>query len=202
MLLDVPSELADGVGAVEKVYDNRHYLRRHPLPPGCVHTLTKDTPMPRAPFQILVVPFRHVGDQLEFAVLRREDMNVWQAVAGGGEDNETPEQAALREATEELGLDHPTPLYPLQTTASVPARFFADRIHWPAGTYVVPEYSFAIDLTGIEAAISHEHTALEWRDYDTAHEVLRFDSNRTALSELHERLLAIDLPHPVKSDRP
>ncbi|WP_405476485.1 NUDIX pyrophosphatase [Streptomyces sp. NBC_00009] len=158
--------------------------------------------MPRAPFQILVVPFRHVGDQLEFAVLRRKDLNVWQAVAGGGEDNETPEQAALREATEELGLDHPTPLYPLQTTASVPARFFANRNHWPAGTYVVPEHSFAIDLTGVEAAISHEHTALEWRDYDAAQEVLRFDSNRTALGELHERLLASDLPHPVKSDRP
>lgn len=96
----------------------------------------------------------------------------------------------------------PHPLYPLQTTASVPARFFANRNHWPAGTYVVPEHSFAIDLTGVEAAISHEHTALEWRDYDAAQEVLRFDSNRTALGELHERLLASDLPHPVKSDRP
>ncbi|MFD0032112.1 NUDIX pyrophosphatase [Streptomyces sp. NPDC127172] len=156
--------------------------------------------MPRAPCQILVVPFRRVGDQLEFAVLRRRDLNVWQAVAGGGEDNETPEHAALREATEELGLDHPTPLYPLQTTASVPARLFADRIYWPAGTYVAPEYSFAIDLTGIEAAISHEHT-LEWRDYDAAQQVLRFDSNRTALGELHERLLAADLPHSINSDR-
>ncbi|WP_338672570.1 NUDIX pyrophosphatase [Streptomyces sp. SCSIO 30461] len=154
--------------------------------------------MPRAPFQILVVPFRRSGDQFEFAVLRREDMNVWQAVAGGGEDTETPAQAAQREAGEELGLNRPAPLYPLQTTASVPARFFADRTHWPAGTYVIPEHSFAVDLTGVDAVISHEHTALQWLGYDAALDVLRFDSNRTALGELHERLLAADLPEPVK----
>ncbi|MEV0093693.1 NUDIX domain-containing protein [Streptomyces sp. NPDC050738] len=153
--------------------------------------------MPRAPFQILVLPFRHADDQFEFAVLRREDMNIWQAVAGGGENDETPAQAALREAAEELGLARPTPLYPLQTTASVPARFFADRVHWPTGTYVVPEYAFATDLTGIEITLSQEHTALEWRDYKAAHDALRFDSNRTALDELHERLLASDLPRPV-----
>ncbi|MFJ3987687.1 NUDIX domain-containing protein [Streptomyces sp. NPDC090032] len=154
--------------------------------------------MPRSPFQILVVPFRRTDDQFEYAVLRRKDMNLWQAVAGGGENDETAAQAALREAAEELGLDRPAPLYPLQTTASVPARFFADRIHWPTGTYVVPEYSFALDLTGVQAKISHEHTALEWLAFDAAHDALRFDSNRTALGELNERLQADDLPHPVK----
>ncbi|MFD9483377.1 NUDIX pyrophosphatase [Streptomyces sp. NPDC059991] len=154
--------------------------------------------MPRAPFQILVVPFRRVGEQVEFAVLRREDMNVWQAVAGGGEAGETPQQAAAREAREELGLDRPVPLYPLQTTASIPARFFADRDSWPSGTYVVPEHSFATDLTDVEIKISHEHTAVQWLDYQAAQGVLRFDSNRTALGELHERLLAADLPLPVE----
>ncbi len=154
--------------------------------------------MTQAPFQVLVVPFRRTSEQIEFGVLRREDMNVWQAVAGGGEEGETPERAALRETSEELGLELPTPLYRLQTTASVPARFFADRISWPAGTYVVPEYSFAADVTGAEITISHEHTAMQWLDYQTAHDVLRFDSNRTALGELHERLLAADLPGLVE----
>ncbi|MFF4509383.1 NUDIX domain-containing protein [Streptomyces sp. NPDC001401] len=153
--------------------------------------------MPRAPFQVQVVPFRRVGDQVEFAVLRRKDMNVWQAVAGGGEVGERPEEAAAREAREELGLDGPVPLYPLQTTASVPARFFAERDTWPRGTYVVREHSFAIDLTNVEIKISPEHTAVQWLGYEAAHEMLRFDSNRTALGELHERLLATDLPLPV-----
>ncbi|MFD0032113.1 hypothetical protein ACFVJK_28310 [Streptomyces sp. NPDC127172] len=30
MLLDHPTELADVVRAVEKIYDNRHHLRQHP----------------------------------------------------------------------------------------------------------------------------------------------------------------------------
>src|SRR3954469_18607509 len=90
--------------------------------------------MPRAPFQVLVVPFRRAGVQVEFAVLRRKDMNVWQAVAGGGEVGESPEEAAAREACEELGLDGPVPLYPLQTTASISARLFAERGSWPVGT--------------------------------------------------------------------
>lgn len=154
--------------------------------------------MPRAPFQILVISFRRVGEQIEFAVLRRQDLNVWQAVAGGGESGESPQQAAVREAREELGLDRTVALYPLQTTASIPARFFADRDSWPAGTYVVPEHSFAADLTGVEIKISDEHTAVQWLEYQAANDLLRFDSNRTALGEVHERLLAADLPRPVE----
>ncbi|GAA3744641.1 NUDIX hydrolase [Salinactinospora qingdaonensis] len=154
--------------------------------------------MPRAPFQVLVVAFRRTGEQVEFALLRREDMDVWQAVAGGGEVGETPQQAAAREASEELGLTQAVSLYPLQTTASIPARFFVDRDSWPTGTYVIPEYSFAVDLTGVEIKISEEHTAVQWLDYHTARDVLRFDSNRTALGELHERLHANDLPQPVE----
>ncbi|MFI0219713.1 NUDIX pyrophosphatase [Streptomyces lydicus] len=154
--------------------------------------------MLRAPFQILVVPFRRVGERIEFAVLRRQDMNVWQAVAGGGESGESPQQAAIREACEELGLDRVVALYPLQATASIAARFFADRASWPVETYVVPEYSFAADLTDVEIKISDEHIAVRWLDYKAANDLLRFDSNRTALGELHERLLAADLPRPVE----
>ncbi|GAA3487899.1 NUDIX domain-containing protein [Streptomyces cremeus] len=154
--------------------------------------------MTRSPFQILVVPFRRASELIEFGVLRREDMDVWQAVVGGGEEGETPERAALRETSEELGLEMLAPLYRLQTMASVPARFFADRISWPTGTYVVPEYSFATNLTGVQITISREHTDMQWLGYQAAHDVLRFDSNRTALGELHERLLAADLPTPVE----
>ncbi|MFD4621519.1 hypothetical protein [Streptomyces sp. NPDC058475] len=44
---------------------------------------------------------------------------------------------------------------------------------------------------------SPEHTDVQWLDYPAAREVLRFDSKRTALGELRERLLAADLPAPV-----
>jgi dihydroneopterin triphosphate diphosphatase len=154
--------------------------------------------MARAPFQVLVLPFRRTGGgAVEFAILCRHDLDLWQGVAGGGEEDETPSQAAVRETREELGLDRPAPLYPLQTVASIPARFFAARHTWPKGTYVVPEYSFAADVTGLDIILSKEHTAVRWLDAKPALAVLRFDSNRTALEELAERLETDDLADPV-----
>ena len=155
--------------------------------------------MARAPFQVLVLPFRRTADgAAEFAVLRRLDLGLWQGVAGGGEEDETPSQAAVRETSEELGLDRQVPLYPLQTVASIPARLFAARQTWPKGTYVIPEYAFAVDLTGLDVTLSREHTAVRWLDAKAAHTALRFDSNRTALEELAERLEADDLADPVE----
>jgi hypothetical protein len=41
--------------------------------------------MSRAPFQVLVIPFRRSADgELEFCLLKRSDMGIWQFVAGGG----------------------------------------------------------------------------------------------------------------------
>jgi len=155
--------------------------------------------MARAPFQVLVLPFRRTGDgAVEFAILRRHDLGFWQGVAGGGEDDETPGQAAVREASEELGLGCPVPLYPLQTVASIPAHVFAARRTWPKDTYVIPEYAFAADLTGLDVTLSKEHTAVRWLDATAAQAALRFDSNRTAVEELAERLKADDLPAPVR----
>ncbi|MEU6211813.1 NUDIX domain-containing protein [Streptomyces sp. NPDC047023] len=154
--------------------------------------------MPLGPFQIVVVPFRRVGAQIEFAVLCRQDMDVWQAVAGDGKSGESPQQAAVREACEELGLDRTVALCPLPTTASIPARFFADRDSWPTGTYVVPEYSFAADLNDVGIKLSDERTALQWPDCKAASHLLRFDSNRTAVGGLHERRLAADLARRVE----
>lgn len=154
--------------------------------------------MTRAAFQVLVLPFRRSErGGVQYAVLRRKDLAVWQGVSGGGEYGETPAQAAVREAREELGLDRPAPLYPLQATASIPARFFSARANWPTGTYVVPEHSFAADLTGAAISLSDEHSAIRWRNARQAVELLRFDSNRTALIELDERLAADDLPDAV-----
>lgn len=155
--------------------------------------------MARAPFQTLIIPFRRIPgqDAPEVAILLRHDLGVWQFAAGGGEDGETPAQAAAREAAEELGLARPAPLYPLQTTGSIPARFFRDRGQWPAGTYVVPEHAFAIDMTGRDITLSGEHTDVKWLDPHDAAGELRFDTNKTALGELTERLAAGDLPDPA-----
>ena len=58
----------------------------------------------RAPFQILAIPYRK-GAECRFCVFHRADLDQYQFVAGGGEDAETPLEAAKREIKEETGLE-------------------------------------------------------------------------------------------------
>jgi len=142
----------------------------------------------RAPFQVLVIPFRHTPAGTEFAVLKRADLGWWQFVSGGGEDNETPLEGAERETGEELGIAARGRLRPLDSTASVPGKEFAASGDWGNDIYVIPEYSFAIDIGEEHVSISPEHTEIRWTRYDVARDLLRWDGNRTALWELRERL--------------
>jgi dATP pyrophosphohydrolase len=145
-------------------------------------------PTTRAPFQVLVLPWRRGGAGLEVAALRRADYDLWQFVSGGGELGETPEAAARREATEEAGLPPDAPLLTLDATATVPACWFTAWPSWPADVLVVREHAFAVEVGARELTLSPEHRELRWCGVPEAMELLRFDSNRTALWELHERL--------------
>lgn len=144
--------------------------------------------MPRAPFQVLVLPYRRTADSFEFAVLCRADDACWQGVAGGGEGHETPLEAAKREAHEEAGIPADARFIELETVCSVPVYLFGDGATWGDGLYVIPEYSFGVDCTGRQVVLSDEHTVLQWLPYCEARERLTYDSNRTALWELHQKI--------------
>ena len=60
--------------------------------------------MARAKYNILVIPYIIQDEMIKYAVFNRSDMLVWQFIAGGGEDGETPLQSAKREAYEEAGI--------------------------------------------------------------------------------------------------
>lgn len=143
----------------------------------------------RAPFQILAIPYRR-GEQMQFLVLHRADYDQWQFVAGGGEDTETPMEAAVREISEEIGAkaDHITKLVSM---AYVPANIISERHrrHWAEDLYVLPEYHFAFECIS-DIKLSEEHLVYEWLSYDDAMSRLTWDSNKTALYELHCRLAA------------
>ena len=147
--------------------------------------------MSRAAFQVLVIPF-HVDPHGEprYLLLKRSDLDVWQGLAGGGEDDEEPEQTARREALEEAGIPKDACLMRLDSLASIPAIHFADRYLWGDDIDVIPEFSFGVEVQIKEVCLSGEHSACEWLDYETARSRLEWDSNRTALWELHRRLLA------------
>jgi dATP pyrophosphohydrolase len=151
--------------------------------------------MSRAPFQVLVLPYR-IGRNgaLEYALLRRSDLDVWQGIAGGGEDDETPDAAARREATEEAGLPIDAPLLPLDATGSIPAHHFAAATEWGASVVSIPEYAFGIDAGASVISLSDEHGELAWLGFTDALERFEWESNRAALRELHRRLTTMDAP--------
>ena len=143
----------------------------------------------RAPYQTLTIPYRYVGDSLQFCVFHRsDDARIWQFISGGGEDTEKPIETAVREVFEEAAICV-TDIRPLQTVSSVPTCFFSRlaEFGWPEDTYIVPEYTFAF-ACDVEPTLSEEHTAYEWLGFEEAWGRLYYDSNRAAMYELLCRL--------------
>jgi dihydroneopterin triphosphate diphosphatase len=152
--------------------------------------------MPRLPLQVLVLPFRRrVDGQIEYAIFRRRDVadDCWQVVAGGAEQGESAEQAARREMMEEASIPVDAPLVSLDAVAGVPASQFPDRDLWGPNVYVVTERAFGAYVDDAQTMIlSREHVEYRWLLYEEAAQLLRWDSNRTALWELNERLIRSD----------
>ncbi|MCB0721649.1 MAG: NUDIX pyrophosphatase [Ignavibacteriae bacterium] len=145
--------------------------------------------MARQPINVLVFPFRKNSEgEYEFAVFKRADNPFWQAISGGVEDDEELHLAASRECYEEAGIPKNRKLYKLSSHNSIPAYIFYEHAKWGDAVYLVDEHSFAIEAHDHEIILSHEHTEYKWLSFEKATEILRFDSNKTALYELHSRL--------------
>jgi dATP pyrophosphohydrolase len=145
--------------------------------------------MTRAPFQVLVYPYRRVGDgEFEYALLKRADAGWWQAIAGGGEDDETPLEAARRETWEETGIASHALFLELDTVEPVRVTEFRDSHLWGEDVYVIPQYCFGVLAQDDRITLSQEHIAYKWLPYEEAYHQLKYDGDRTALWELNQRL--------------
>ena len=61
--------------------------------------------MARVRYQVLVIPYCIMDGQARFCVFRRNDLDIWQFIAGGGEDEDASIlESAKREAFEEAGI--------------------------------------------------------------------------------------------------
>ena len=138
----------------------------------------------REPYQILSIPYRIVDGTPLFCIFRRADSSYWQFIAGGGENGETPIEAAKRETIEEMGAE-PKNIKQLTCIAYVPAEVIAEsrQQHWDKNTFVIPEYSFAFECE-LEPLLSNEHTEYKWLTYDEARKLLKWDSNKVAMYEI------------------
>jgi dATP pyrophosphohydrolase len=143
--------------------------------------------MARAPYQVLVIPYRFQSSDLLVAVFSRSGGSIWQFIAGGGEDHEDPLSAAKREAHEEADIQDGSWLA-LDSKASIPRCHFAGTEHWPPDLFVVPEHAFAVAVESNAFVISGEHDQYKWVSMSVAPRMLEYDSNRVALRELAQRL--------------
>lgn len=156
--------------------------------------------MARAPFQVLIIPYRPSSSGgWEYLLLRRADAGYWQPVAGGGEDGESQEEAARREAWEEAGIPPEAPFLRLDATETIRVTEFKDSPLWGDAVYVIPQTCFGAAVPpDWNPVLSREHTQAGWFSFPEAHSLLRFDANRTALWELDRRLRGLG-PRGVES---
>ena len=143
----------------------------------------------RAPFNVLVLPYIKKQGKTQYCIFKRKDMQIWQFIAGGGEDGEMPESAAKREIYEESGISNIS-IRRLTTMTYVPAFHFSDKSRkvWGQNVLVIPVYCFSICVDDFEITLSEEHTEHRWVDYESAVKLLNFDVDKTAVWELNSIL--------------
>ena len=152
---------------------------------SCVDITYKGALM-RAPFQVLVFPYRTSANGYEVLICRRSDDGVWQGVSGGGENDEHSLESAIRELFEETQLIGHS-WQKLDAMCMLPKVYYKDHERWDNHPYVIPEYSFAV-LVNNTPVLSHEHTEFKWCSKKKAVEWLQYDSNKIAVWELFQRL--------------
>lgn len=128
-----------------------------------------DLRMARAPFQVLVFPFRRTEEDIEYAIFRRSDAGYWQGIAGGGEDEETPLEAAQREAEEEGGISAESRYIALDAVSEKPVEQVVGTLLWGKDVLVIPEYCFGVEVFDKQLVLSREHTEYRWGPFDTSH---------------------------------
>lgn len=147
----------------------------------------------RKPKQVLVFLYRKNEDEnYEYCIFYRKRLKFWQGISGGVEDNESLIETVKREVFEETGIIV-NDIYQLSTVSSLPVVDVMGEFFWGNDVYVVPEYSFGVSLENYDIHLSSEHKECKWCLFDEAYEKLKFDSNKTALWELNQRLLSNDI---------
>lgn len=137
--------------------------------------------MSRAPFQVLVLLRRPGAEGTEYLVLKRSDTGAWQGIAGGGENDESPREAAARETLEETGIAA-AKLIDLQSVSSISVLEVTGCHQWGDLVSEIPEHAFCVDVeANASVRLSEEHTDYRWCSAREAFDLLEWESNREAL---------------------
>lgn len=142
----------------------------------------------RQPYETLIFPYKKEENEFKFAIFLRKDMKFWQGICGGGEEGETILETAKRETYEESGISNNSYFIQLDAITTIPVVSVTGKFTWGDDVFLVKEYCFGVDATGQEIKLSEEHIEFKWLNYEEAKQLLKYDSDKTALWELNERL--------------
>jgi len=138
----------------------------------------------KQPRSVQVVLFAETPRGREYLLLRRVDSHggFWQTVTGSLEAGETHTDAAIREVYEETGYQpHHDALIPL----GIVNRFEIApqwRVKYAPDVTHNEEVCFALEVARQDVLIDPvEHDAFVWVDYDTAAQMIYWESTRRAL---------------------
>lgn len=141
----------------------------------------------REPYQVLVILYNN-DEKFTTYSFHRKKQDYWQFISGGKETfDKDLIDTVIREVREETGLViSGKEIIPLETVTSIPAYWFKDL---EKDVLLVTEYSFAVHINPCsEIVLSDEHDSFIATSYENTVELLRWDSNKTALYELHNKL--------------
>jgi dihydroneopterin triphosphate diphosphatase len=129
------------------------------------------------PIKIELIVYRHTDDDPLFLLLKRspEDGGFWQPITGTLEMNESIIDCIVREQEEETGLINPF-LSPQEVYSFT----------WMKDSQTILELVFMAEAESDMVRLSKEHTEYRWCSYDDALSLLRYESNRTAVSRANE----------------
>ena len=128
------------------------------------------------------VPVYYKNDELEFLLLlHNSPYRYWAFPKGRQNQEETYEQTAIREISEETG----------NTNFKIQKRLISDSIYFPKRglrTIIKRVVFFLVRFYDKQITLSPEHISWKWVDYDTALSLLTFDDYKRVLKESSETL--------------
>ena len=144
----------------------------------------------RLPYQTLTILYKKSNNKILYVIFYRNSHPIWQFISGGGEDNETPFETVIREIKEETLLTiERKRVKQLDSRTTIPVLNITGRYTWGPDVYVIPEYAFSVEIIRDDnIQLSNEHKEYKWVEYDEAMNKLKYDSNKTALWELNEKI--------------
>ncbi len=141
----------------------------------------------KQPRSVQVVIFAESSGSRDFLLLRRVAAHggFWQSVTGSLEEGETHLQTAIREVEEETGIrareDELIDLGVINTFEIAPQW----RVKYAPGVTHNEEVCFALKVDKCEVKTDPlEHDTCLWVDYETAFEMLYWESNKRAFAAL------------------